>query len=71
MSALLAPPLPARAGGGPRQDCGGGATLEEALGAAWQQLRDGRPVPCPACGGRMEPQPADRGRCGDCGTTLS
>jgi hypothetical protein len=71
MSVLLAPALPAGARGDARADRGGGATLEEALGAAWQQLRDGHCVSCPACGGRMQPEPGARGRCRDCGTTIS
>jgi hypothetical protein len=55
---------------------GGEPTLDELLAGVWEGLGAHRSVPCPACGGEMNPeygahaQPVG-GRCGDCGSVLT
>ena len=56
-------------------DLGGEPTLGELISGVWEGLAAHHPVPCPLCGGEMNPvygahaRPS-AGRCGDCGTTL-
>jgi hypothetical protein len=55
---------------------GGRLTLDEAIVGAWEGLAARAVVPCPLCGGALEPRPSAHaaahagGRCRDCGTTL-
>jgi ribosomal protein S27AE len=57
-------------------DLGGEPTLEELVSGVWEGLVAQQHAACPLCGGDMEAvfgahaRPS-RGRCGDCGTTLS
>ena len=50
---------------------GGRLTLDELISSAWAGLSAGAPVACPACDGRMSPEPSGGGRCRECGTTLA
>jgi hypothetical protein len=55
----------------PTASAGGRLTLDELVSSAWAGLSAGAPVACPACGGRMSPEPAGAGRCRECAATLS
>jgi hypothetical protein len=55
---------------------GGEPTLDELLAGVWEGLTAHAVVPCPACGGGMEPEYGAHalpigGRCKDCGSTLA
>jgi hypothetical protein len=54
----------------------GEPTLDDLLESAWEGLSARRAVRCPVCVGEMEPVPVPgtnlaRGRCRECGATLS
>jgi hypothetical protein len=49
---------------------GGGATLDELITAAWEDLAVRGHAACPVCGERMGPTVAAAGRCGGCGSEL-
>ena len=56
-----------------RSNCsdGGRLTLEQRLDGVWEGLHAAGVAECPVCGGRMEDDGGDSGRCGGCGSTLS
>ena len=49
---------------------GDGLRLQEKLDCLWEGLLASGVAVCPACAGRME-RTSQRGRCRDCGSTLS
>jgi hypothetical protein len=53
----------------------GEPTLDDLVVAVWEGLSARRAVRCPVCAGEMEPAQAGgepvRGRCEDCGATVS
>jgi hypothetical protein len=56
-----------------RSNCsdGGRLTLEQRLDGVWEGLHAAGVAECPVCGGRMEDDGGDSGRCGGCGSSLS
>ena len=50
---------------------GGRLTLEQRLDGVWEGLHAAGVAECPVCGGRMEDDGGDAGRCGGCGSSLS
>jgi hypothetical protein len=50
---------------------GGRLTLEERLHRVWEGLSAAGVAPCPLCGGGMERQGGQAGRCRNCGSRLS
>jgi hypothetical protein len=54
----------------------GERALDDLIVRAWEELTGHRGVACPVCGGGMSPEYGAqarpiRGRCADCGSTLS
>jgi hypothetical protein len=55
---------------------GGGPMFDDVVVGLWEGLTAHRSVQCPVCGGQMRPEYGAqalpvRGRCTECGTTLS
>jgi len=54
---------------------GGESTLDDVLARVWEGLASRAAVPCPLCGGEMEPEYRAHalpigGRCSGCGSSL-
>jgi hypothetical protein len=47
-----------------------GPTLEECVGGLWGGVVTSTEVPCPVCGGDMEPIVGPAARCRDCAASL-